>query len=127
VDELPRHPYIINLWASWCLPCQREAPRLADAAAAARGQVNFLGINTQDDRNSALDFLHYVGIHYPQLFDPDGDVLHRLGVPGIPVTLAVDSTGHVVYRRVGEISKSDLSAAVRAANRNAASSPAMTG
>lgn len=115
LDRLPARPYIVNLWASWCVPCQREAPRLA-AAAATHDRVGFLGIDTQDERGSALDFLHHFGIDYPQLVDPNGDVLHRLPAPGIPVTLAVDASGHVVYRRIGELSSAQLAAALRAAD-----------
>lgn len=115
VDRLPARPYIVNLWASWCVPCQREAPRLA-AAAAAHDRVGFLGIDTQDERGSALDFLHHFGIDYPQLVDPNGDVLHRLPALGIPVTLAVDASGRVVYRRIGELSGAQLAAALRAAD-----------
>lgn len=114
--RLPARPYVINLWASWCVPCQREAPRLAAAAAAANGQVDFLGIDTADDRDSALDFLHHFGISYPQLADPNSDTLHRLPAPGIPVTVAIDATGRIVYRRIGEISAAQLTAALHAAD-----------
>ena len=116
LNRLPSQPYLINLWASWCAPCQREAPRLAAAAAAARGRVGFLGVDTEDKRDSALAFLHRFGIDYPQLADPDADVAHRLPAPGLPVTLAVDAEGRVVYRRIGEITAAQLAAAVHAAD-----------
>lgn len=114
--HLPSRPYVVNLWASWCVPCQREAPRLAAAAAAAQGHVDFLGIDTTDDSASALDFLHHVGISYPQLADPRGDVGHHLGLPGIPVTLALGAGGRIGYRRIGEVSTAQLAAALHAAD-----------
>ena len=114
--QLPARPYIVNLWASWCIPCQREASRFAAAVTAAHGTVDFLGVDTEDERGSALDFLHHFALDYPQLADPNGDVLHRLPEPGLPVTLAVDAAGRVVYRRIGEISAAQLAAALHAAN-----------
>ena len=115
LQHLPARPYIVNVWASWCLPCRREAPRLA-AAAATRGQVDFLGVDTADRRASALFFLDYFHIRYPQLLDPNSDTQHRLGAPGIPTTVAVDATGRIVYRRIGEISTAQLTAAMHAAD-----------
>lgn len=108
---------MVNLWTSWCVPCQREPPRLAAAAAAAaHGHVDFLGIDTTDDSASALNFLHDLGINYPQLADPRADVEHHPGLPGIPVTLALDAGGRIVYRRIGEISTAQLAAALPTAD-----------
>jgi len=115
LTHLPARPFVVNLWASWCEQCRREAPRLA-AAAATRGQVDFLGVDTTDRRASALFFLDYFHIRYPQLLDPNSDTLHRLGAPGIPVTVAVDAAGRIVYRRIGEISAAQLTAALHAAD-----------
>lgn len=117
--QLPARPFVINVWASWCVPCQDEAPRLRAAATVTRGKVDFLGIDTGDGVDAAKYFLDRYGIRYPQLADPDSDTLHRLGIPGIPVTLAVDRTGRIVYRRIGEISTAQLAAAVRAVEADA--------
>lgn len=119
LDRLPARPFVVNLWASWCEPCRREAPRLAAAAKAAAGHVEFLGVDTQDGGSPALAFLHDFGIDYPQLTDPGSDLLHRLPAPGIPVTLAVNAAGQVVYRRIGEISAAQLADAVHAADPTA--------
>lgn len=116
LTHLPARPYVINLWASWCVPCQQKAPRLAAAAAAARGRVGFLGIDTADEPHSALNFLHDYDLNYPQLADPNSDTMHRLGAPGIPVTVAVDAAGRIVYRRIGQISTTQLAAALHAAD-----------
>lgn len=116
--RLPPAPHVINLWASWCAPCRVEAPRLRAAAQASSGRVQFLGIDIQDGRQAALSFLSDFGIDYPQLADRNGDVLHQLGAPGIPVTLVVDATGRIVYRRIGEISDEQLAAAMHAADPN---------
>lgn len=126
LTRLPAAPYVINLWASWCVPCRDEAPRLRAAAAATGGRVHFLGIDVQDGREPALSFLADSGIDYPQLRDVQGDAVHALGAPGIPVTIAVDATGRIVYRRIGEISAAQLAEAVHAADPGA-NLPAGTG
>lgn len=120
LSHLPARPYIVNLWASWCTPCQAEAPRLAAAASSAHGRVGFLGIDNNDGAPAARAFLARYGIRYPQVSDPHSTVGHRLGLPGIPVTLALDAHGRIVYRRIGEISSAQLAAAVRAATHPSA-------
>lgn len=126
LSRLPARPYVVNLWASWCRPCYQESPRLRAAARAANGRVGFLGVDTADKHSSALAFLNEFDLSYPQLSDPNGDALHRIGAPGLPVTLAVDADGRIVYRRIGEISAAQLAAAVRAADPSAGVPPART-
>lgn len=100
-------PAVINLWASWCGPCRKEMPMLADAARD-NPNVKFIGINTQDRQEAAADLLTRTGVTYPQLVDVDADVLAYTRVPGLPVTLAVDADGIVVDRVIGELSEEEL-------------------
>ncbi|WP_041546515.1 MULTISPECIES: TlpA disulfide reductase family protein [unclassified Nocardioides] len=100
-------PAVVNLWASWCGPCRKEMPMLADAARR-NPDVRFLGINTQDRPEAAADFLARTGVTYPQLVDIDGVVLGDTRVPGLPVTLALDADGRVVDRVIGELSGAEL-------------------
>ena len=100
-------PAVVNLWASWCGPCRKEMPMLAEAARR-NPDVRFVGINTQDRPEAAADFLARTGVTYPQLVDIDGVVLADTRVPGLPVTLALDADGRVVDRVIGEISGEEL-------------------
>jgi len=100
-------PAVVNLWASWCGPCRKEMPMLADAARA-NPDVRFVGISTQDNPQAAADFLTRTGVTYPQLVDVDGLVLADTRVPGLPVTLALDAEGRVVERVIGEVSDEEL-------------------
>ena len=108
-------PLLVNLWASWCGPCRKEMPALQRAYTAARGRIGFLGIDTEDDPNSARDFLAHVGVHYPQVSDDDGILLRKIGGIGLPVTVVLDANGNRVYTHRGELRAADLTAALRAA------------
>jgi len=100
-------PAVVNLWASWCGPCRKEMPMLAEAASR-NPDIRCVGINTQDRPEAAADFLARTGVTYPQLVDVDGVVLADTRVPGLPVTLALDADGTVLDRVIGEASSEEL-------------------
>lgn len=100
-------PVVVNLWASWCGPCRKEMPLLAEAARD-NPDVRFVGINTMDRSEPAVALLARTGVTYPQLVDVDGIVLDYTRVPGLPVTLALDAEGRVVDRVIGEVSPDEL-------------------
>ncbi len=90
---------VINVWASWCVPCNQEAPMLQTAWKQAQAQgknIVFLGIDFQDDSRDALTFLHKYGINYPNVLDATGSVSIDYGVTGVPETIFINSQGTVV-------------------------------
>jgi thiol-disulfide isomerase/thioredoxin len=101
-------PQLVNVWASWCIPCQREMPLLQAAHDVAGGRVLFLGVDTADSRDSALGFLAATGVTYPQVVDAEGRYRAALGTPGVPITVVVDGEGRVVHREVGELTPTEL-------------------
>ena len=104
-------PVLLNVWASWCDPCQEEMPLLEKAhrrMASAGGTV--LGIDVQDDQQKALDFLREKGITFPSLRDRDRSYVHRFGVTGYPETFLIDSDGKVVGLRRGPVDQAWLDA-----------------
>lgn len=90
---------VLNVWASWCVPCNQEAPMLQAAWKQARAQgknVVFLGIDFQDSSSDALTFLHKYDINYPNVLDATGSVSIDYGVTGVPETIFINSQGTVV-------------------------------
>ena len=97
-------PLIINVWASWCGPCRKEAAsleRLAWSEAGSRYTV--IGISTDDDRNAALKWLRHSNATISHYIDsgPRWTLEHMLGASSIPVTVLVDARGRVVARYRG--------------------------
>ena len=104
---------VMNVWASWCAPCRKEAPDLeAVWKQSDKKSVQFVGLDTRDSIASALGFVKNFGITYPQAIDTDGQVqlLFRNSLPAqsIPSTLIVDAQGQVAARILGTASETTL-------------------
>jgi thiol-disulfide isomerase/thioredoxin len=94
-------PLVINVWASWCSPCRKEAPsleRLSWSEAGSRFTV--IGISTDDNRSAALQWLRHSNATFSHYIDsgPRWTLEHMLGASSIPVTVLVDARGRVVAR-----------------------------
>lgn len=106
---------VLNVWASWCGPCRKEAPELVKAAAQTRARAQFLGINTRDNTQAATAFAREFGIAYPNFDDPDGTLLldfRDLPPKVIPTTLVLDAQGRVAARVLGETTAATLTSLV---------------
>jgi thiol-disulfide isomerase/thioredoxin len=93
-------PTVVNIWGSWCGPCQAETRYLSTVYDAAKPRVRFLGVDTEDDPKSALDFAAHVApaMRYPQVVDRNKRVLIALNIPSaVPTTVFVSATGRVVH------------------------------
>lgn len=110
LGALTGRPTLINLWATWCAPCREEMPLLAQAFRERGDGIRFLGINTQDETGSAADFLTTTGVTYPQAVDSKGELLSSLGLPGLPITLAIDPAGRIIAKQIGQMSPETLAA-----------------
>jgi thiol-disulfide isomerase/thioredoxin len=95
-------PTLINLWGSWCGPCQKETPYLQQAHLRLGKSVRFLGVDTEDQADSALDFAAHVRppMRYPSVLDDNKAVLLSVhGPSAVPMTLFVDASGRVVFTK----------------------------
>lgn len=96
-------PMVVNVWASWCPPCIEELPLLEKVSRELEGEVDFIGINLEDDPTKALQLMQDFGISYPSVIDQSGDTRSPLTIPGPPVTFFVTAEGVVAGRWDGAI------------------------
>jgi cytochrome c biogenesis protein CcmG/thiol:disulfide interchange protein DsbE len=102
-------PLIVNFFASWCDPCQRETPLLATFYRTELGKVAIVGLDENDVRANAMSFTHRYGVGYPVGFDPTATVATAYGVIALPQTFFLDARHHVVDRVFGAVTLADLS------------------
>jgi thiol-disulfide isomerase/thioredoxin len=108
---------VLNVWATWCPPCEAEAPELkkaAEAVAADGKPVVFMGINTRDNAASGRATIKRQGIPYPSLDDREGLMVLALQgkAPTPPTTLVLDRQGRIASRVVGEVTAPTLTGLV---------------
>ncbi len=97
-------PTVVNVWAGWCEPCQREAPYLRSLDRRAGARLRVLGVVFEDTERDALDAGRGLGLRYPSVLDADGGAIRgRLGAPMPPLTLLLRPDGTVAYRIIGPI------------------------
>ena len=105
---------VVNAWASWCAPCIEEIPELIATQKATKNLgVQFLGLNVNDDLDSAREFSQE--IPYRSIADPEGRLLALIpGIPpsGLPSTLIVDRSGQIAVRIIGPITEEVLTALI---------------
>ena len=107
---------VVNFWASWCEPCEEEAPHLEAAWRTWKDRgVVLLGVDAQDFRTDARRFVERFGITYPIVHDGRGSTLGRFGVTGFPETWFVDRQGKLVERVVGPVDARTLERGIEAA------------
>jgi thiol-disulfide isomerase/thioredoxin len=107
------HPVIINFFASWCAPCQRETPLLARFYSSMHGRVTVLGIDSGDQRAAALAFLAKTGVRYPVGFDPlPATTTTSYGVYGLPQTFFLNAQHRIVSHILGPLTMKDLTRGV---------------
>jgi cytochrome c biogenesis protein CcmG/thiol:disulfide interchange protein DsbE len=100
---------LVNLWASWCIPCREEAPALERFQRRYGGpRFTVLGIDSRDLSEDGLRFVRQYGLSYPQLRDGDGGVAHEYGSTGVPESFLVDPGGRVRWVLPGPVTPEHL-------------------
>ena len=109
-------PVVLNVWASWCLPCREEAPifKAVSESSAAQG-VLFLGLNSLDGRTAAKRFARRYALTYPNVREYENTITRKLGASAFPETFFLDRQGQIVGRVIGAISKRQLLDGITAA------------
>jgi len=111
LSSLAGRPVIVNFFASWCVPCKHETPLLARFYRQSKGQVNIIGVDSNDKSAKALSFLRSAGVSYPVGFDPNpAPVATSYGVNALPQTFFLDAQHRIVKRVLGAVTMRQLAA-----------------
>jgi cytochrome c biogenesis protein CcmG/thiol:disulfide interchange protein DsbE len=102
---------VVNVFASWCIPCRAEHPMLLEIKQ--RAGVRLVGINQKDAPENALAFLTELGNPYDAIgADANGRASIDWGVYGVPETFVVNAAGTITYKHIGPITPESLTAEV---------------
>lgn len=93
----------LNLWTTWCPPCRKEMPAMADLAGRLADEDFVMLAVSEDDGGAPAvkKFVEEMKLTFPVLVDPEGDVGRRYGVTGYPETFLIDRDGRQVARFIG--------------------------
>lgn len=101
-------PVVLNLWATWCPPCQREMPMMMEVAAA-QEDARIVFANQGEDPADIARFLTVTNLPQDRILrDPHSALMQEFGMVGLPSTLFFDAGGQLVAAHTGEISRAEL-------------------
>ena len=106
---------MLDFWSSWCPPCRKEAPALAQVYREYQDRnVEFVGLAIWDRQGKVDDYVQEFGVSYPNLIDDKGQIAIDYGVRGIPEKFFIDADGNLVRKFVGPMDEDDLRTALDA-------------
>jgi len=111
-------PVVLNFWATWCAPCRKEMPHLAELQDTMGDQITVLTIATGRNPPEAIDrFFKEIGVtNLPKATDPRQEMARAFGVLGLPITVILDAEGNEIARLQGDADwSSDSAKAILAA------------
>ena len=96
--------YIVNIWASWCVPCRMEHPLLMELSK--NQSIKLIGLNYRDNQINAKSFINEFGNPYSKiLIDNDGTLSVEFGAYGVPETFIIDKNKRIIKKFTGPISQ----------------------
>jgi len=110
---------IVNVWASWCVPCRQEQPLLGTIATKLK--VPLFGIDQKDAAADASRFLQTLGNPFTRIgADGNGRASIDWGVYGVPETYVVDGAGNIAYKYIGPLTEDAIETELKPAVERAA-------
>jgi cytochrome c biogenesis protein CcmG/thiol:disulfide interchange protein DsbE len=108
LERFQGRPVVLNFFASWCVPCQKELPAFDKVAQRTRGRVAFVGVTFNDDQPSARGMLDQTGVRYPAGFDARSKVATDYGLRGMPTTYFISAKGELLERAEKPLTEGQL-------------------
>jgi cytochrome c biogenesis protein CcmG/thiol:disulfide interchange protein DsbE len=109
---------VLNFWASWCYPCNQEAPALEAATRKWGNRVVVLGVDVNDPVSDARGFARKFKLSYPLVHDNHNVTSPKYGLTGLPETFFIDRAGKLVVHVAGQVEAPDIQAGVERALRS---------
>ena len=98
---------IVNIWSSWCIPCEREHSLLINLKEKAN--INIIGLNYKDKKNNAINFINKLGNPFSKILtDPDGIISISLGAYGVPETFLINNKSKIIKKYIGPLNKENI-------------------
>jgi cytochrome c biogenesis protein CcmG/thiol:disulfide interchange protein DsbE len=109
LSSLKGKTIVLNFWASWCIPCQQEAPMFERVWNDYKDQgVVFLGVDAKDPDKDVLAYIQEYGLTYPHALDQGGRMSKAYRTTGFPETFIIDGNGQIIEHFISSPSEADL-------------------
>lgn len=108
LSDLRGQVVLINFWATWCGPCVEEMPTID--ARYRQGDFEVLAVDFDEPADVVAEFVRELGISFPILLDPGGEIQRLYQVRGYPTTFFVDETGIIKVMHLGPMDSAQLDA-----------------
>lgn len=108
LEDLKGKPTIVNFFASWCPPCRNEIPDFNEVYEKYGKDVNFIGINLQEENETVKTMVEELNIKYTIALDKTGEIAHNYNVSAIPTTVFFNSEGEIQMIYPGMMTKVKL-------------------